>query len=102
MGRYDLSRIEPSHEGFNPLGSLGQCNWSRAAPLTNYTALGFPWGVKALMRGLYPIHGLRLDFDTDLEQMYNQMYLLIRVGTVSENHAIWLVDKVMTRAVLSV
>ena len=40
-----------------PVGSLGQCNWSRAQPETNYTARGFPrvfkW-VKAHVRGLYP------------------------------------------------
>ena len=44
MGRYGLSRIEPSHAGFNPLESLGQSNLSQAVPSTNYTDLGL--GVK--------------------------------------------------------
>ena len=35
MGRYDLSRIEPSHVSFNPWEASGN--------------------VKALMRGLYPL-----------------------------------------------
>jgi len=57
MGKYGLSRIEPSHLGFNPL----------TVSLTNYTALGFhrvlKW-VKALMRGLNPVlvQGLTINF----------------------------------------
>ena len=47
MGKYGLSRIELSHEGFKPtwtpLESLRQCN---------YTALGFPRGVN--LSGLKP------------------------------------------------
>ena len=53
MGRYSLSQIEPSHAGFNPLtplGSLGQCYWSRAVPSTNNTAQGFPRGVKVRLK----------------------------------------------------
>ena len=47
MGRYGLSRIEPSHAGFNTLGK----------PRAVLIGLGlpFPRGVKALMRELYPI-----------------------------------------------
>ena len=61
MRRYGLSRTEPSHAGFNPLKhpweTSGSVSWSRAAPSTNYTALGFLRDVKALMRWLYPILG---------------------------------------------
>ena len=61
IARYGLSWIEPSHEGFNPLKhpweASGSVDLSWATPSTNYTALGFPRGVKALMRGFYPILG---------------------------------------------
>ena len=38
----------------------GLNDYLAVAPSTNNTTLGFPQGVKALMRGFYPIHGLTL------------------------------------------
>ena len=57
LGRYGLSPIEPSHAALNTDGkSRAVLIGLRLHPRPINTALGFPGGVKALTRGLHPIH----------------------------------------------